>query len=202
MAHLSDFMLSKVRVELVELFFQQPEEMWYVRELTRLVGEEINAVRRELARMQEVGMVKSEERGNRLYYMLNPQYDFFLDLLTLVAKTTGLGQEIKKNRKKLGDIDYVMFSGNFARKRPHKNTDVDILVIGNVVLPELSALVKAEEQRREREINYTVLTKEEFEFRKSRRDPFLRDILGGGRIMIIGDEDSFLDSKPQLQSPV
>ncbi len=79
MAKLSDFMLSKVRVELIELFFTKPSEMWYVRELTRLVGEEINAVRRELARMQDVGMVKSEERGNRLYYMLNPQYDFFND---------------------------------------------------------------------------------------------------------------------------
>ena len=198
MASLSDFMLSKVRVELIELFFQKPEEMWYVRELTRLVGEEINAVRRELSRMQEVGMVRSEERGNRLYYMLNPSYDFFTDLLTLVAKTTGLGHEIKKNRKKLGDVHYVMFSGTFARRKPHKNTDVDILVIGSVVLPELSALVKVEEGKRGHEINYTVMASEEFEFRKARRDPFLRDILASGRIMIIGDEDSLLESKPQL----
>lgn len=198
MAHLSDFMLSKVRVELIELFFQKPEEMWYVRELTRLVGEEINAVRRELSRMQEVGMVQSEERGNRLYYMLNPQYDFFPDLLTLVAKTTGLGKELKKNRKKLGDVHYVLFSGTFARRKPHKNTDVDILVIGDVVIPELSALVKEEEAKRDHEINYTVLTLDEFEFRKIRRDPFLRDLLGGGRVMIIGDEDGLLEVKPQL----
>lgn len=198
MAHLSDFMLSKVRVELVELFFQKPEEMWYVRELTRLVGEEINAVRRELSRMQDVGMVKSEERGNRLYYMLNTSYDFFSDLLTLVAKTTGLGKEIKKNRKKLGDLSYVMFSGTFARRKPHKNTDVDILIIGDVVIPELTALVKVEEEKRGHEINYTVLSADEFEFRKMRRDPFLRDILGGGRVMIIGDEDALLEVKPQL----
>lgn len=198
MAHLSDFMLSKVRVELIELFFQKPEEMWYVRELTRLVGEEINAVRRELSRMQEVGMVRSEERGNRLYYCLNPQYDFFPDLLTLVAKTTGLGRDLKKNRKKLGDVQYIMFSGTFARRLPHKNTDVDILVIGQVVIPELSALVKEEETKRGHEINYTVLTGEEFEFRKIRRDPFLRDLLAGGRVMIIGDEDGLLEVKPQL----
>jgi predicted nucleotidyltransferase len=139
--------------------------------------------------MHDVGMVRSEERGNRLYYALNPSYDFFLDLLTLVAKTTALGKDIKRNRKKLGDVQYVMFSGTFARRKPHKNTDVDILVIGSIVLPELSALVKVEEEKRGHE---------EFEFRKARRDPFLRDILGGGRIMIIGDEDSLLESKPQL----
>ncbi len=198
MAKLSDFMLSKVRVELIELFFTKPSEMWYVRELTRLVGEEINAVRRELARMQDVGMVKSEERGNRLYYMLNPQYDFFNDLLTLVAKTTGLGKEIKKNRKKLGDVQYVMFSGKFARYGKRANTDVDILIVGNVVLPELTAVVKVEEAKREHEINYTVMTTEEFLFRKNRRDPFLREILSGGRVLIIGDEDSLLEVKPQL----
>lgn len=197
MAHLSDFILSKVRVELLELFFQNTEEMWYVRELTRLVGEEINAVRRELTRMQEFGLVRSEERGNRLYYALNPAYEFFYDLLTLVSKTTGLGKHIKYNRKKLGDVQFVMFSGSFARKKPHRNTDVDIMIVGSVVMPELDALVKAEEKLRGHEINYTVMTAEEFEFRKTRRDPFLRDVLEGSRVMIIGDEDSFLSVRQQ-----
>ncbi len=198
MAQLSDFMLSKVRVELIELFFSKPSEMWYVRELTRLTGEEINAVRRELARMQEVGMVRSEERGNRLYYMLNPQYDFFMDLLTMVAKTTGLGKKIRKNRKKLGDVKFVMFSGPFARFGKRSHADVDILVVGNIVLPELSALVKEEEAKRGHEINYTVMTEDEFIFRKNRRDPFLREILSGSRIMIVGDEDALLETQPQL----
>ncbi len=198
MAQLSDFMLSKVRVELIELFFSKPSEMWYVRELTRLTGEEINAVRRELSRMQEVGMVRNEERGNRLYYMLNPQYEFFPDLLTMVAKTTGLGKDLRKNKKKLGDVKFIMFSGPFARFGKRLHTDVDILVVGNIVLPEMSALVKAEESKRGHEINYTVMTEEEFLFRKNRRDPFLRDILAGSRVMIIGDEDSLLEVKPQL----
>ncbi len=198
MAQLSDFMLSKVRVELIELFFSKPSEMWYVRELTRLTGEEINAVRRELSRMQEVGMVRSEERGNRLYYMLSPQYEFFPDLLTMVAKTTGLGKDLRKNKKKLGDVKFIMFSGPFARFGKRLHTDVDILVVGNIVLPEMSALVKVEETKRDHEINYTVMTEEEFLFRKNRRDPFLRDILAGSRVMIIGDEDSLLEVKPQL----
>jgi hypothetical protein len=198
MASLSDFMLSKVRVKLIELFFSNPTEMWYVRELTRLTDEEINAVRRELSRMIDTGLLKSEQRGNRLYYMLNSHYEFFTELLTLVAKTGGLGYEIKRNRKKLGNIEFVMFSGRFARLAPHVNTDVDILIVGEVVLPELSALVKKEEEKRGYEINYTVISKEEFDFRKERRDPFLRDILAGSRVMIIGNEDDMLETKPQL----
>lgn len=198
MAHLSDFMLSKVRVKLIELFFSNPSEMWYVRELTRLTNEEINAVRRELARMLEVGLITSENRGNRLYYMLNKHYEFFQELLTLVAKTTGLGREIKRNRKKLGDLDFVMFSGKFAKFAKRTHTDVDILVVGSVVLPELGALIKKEEEKRGYEINYTVIPKEEFIFRKERRDPFLKEILSGSRVMIIGDEDEMLETKPQL----
>lgn len=200
MAQLSDFMLSKVRVELIELFFTNPQEMWYVRELTRLTKEEINAVRRELSRMQEVGLVRSEERGNRLYYMLNPHYDFYPELLTLVAKTTGLGKEIKHDRRKLGDLKFVMFSGKFAKMQQRAHTDVDILIIGNVVLPELAVLIKKEEEKRGYEINYSVISDEEFVFRKNRRDPFLREILGGSRVMIIGDEDELLEVKPTLGS--
>lgn len=198
MAHLSDFMLSKVRVKLIELFFSNPSEMWYVRELTRLIDEEINAIRRELARMIDTGLLQSENRGNRLYYRLNPHYEFFQELLTLVAKTTGLGGEIKKNRKKMGNVEYVLFSGQFARFGQRSNTDVDILIVGDVVLPELTALVKKEEEKRGYEINYTVISREEFMFRKERRDPFLKEILSGSRVMILGNEDELLASKPQL----
>lgn len=198
MAHLSDFMLSKVRVKLIELFFSNPSEMWYVRELTRLIDEEINAVRRELSRMLACGLLESENRGNRLYYRLNSHYDFFQELLTLVAKTTGLGGEIKRNRKKLGNIEYVMFSGNFARFGKRVNGEVDILIVGDVVLPELTALVKKEEEKRGYEINYTVISRDEFVFRKERRDPFLKEILSGGRVVIIGNEDEMLLVKPQL----
>lgn len=198
MADLSDFMLSKVRVKLIELFFQKPTEMWYVRELTRLTNEEINAIRRELSRMQTAGIVHSEERGNRLYYFLNQQYDFFAELLTLVAKTTGLGKEIKRNRKKLGELKFVMFSGKFAKYMKRGNTDVDILVVGNAVLPELGALIKKEELKRGTEINYSVIPEEEFVFRKNRRDPFLKEILSGSRVMIIGEEEELLEAKPVL----
>ena len=73
-----------------------------------------------------------------------------------------------------------------------------MLVIGNVVLPELGAIIKQEEEKRGFEINYSVIPEDEFVFRKSRRDPFLREILAGSRIMIIGDEYELLEVKPQL----
>jgi hypothetical protein len=86
-----------------------------------------------------------------------------------------------------------MVSGRYLRGVAKKlQTDVDVLVVGSVVLPELSQIIKAEEARREREINYTVMTEEEFLFRKSRRDPFVLGVIGGSRVMIIGDEEELV----------
>ncbi len=111
MDQLQDFMISRVRVQILELLFTQPNEMFFVREITRQTHEEINAVRRELERMLASGLVKSEERGNRLYYYLNKNYLYFPELLRMVAKSTGLGQKLFKLRKKLGTVKFIMFSG-------------------------------------------------------------------------------------------
>lgn len=175
----------------MELFFTHPNELYYVREITRATKEEINAVRRELDRMTGYGLLKSEQRGNRLYYFLNKNYLFYPDLLQMVAKTTGIGQDIRKNRRKLGTLDFVMLSGAFVEGKSPRQDRVDMLVIGDVVLAELQQIVKAEEQNRGREINYTVFSKEEFDFRKTRRDPFVMEILYDNRVMIIGNSDEF-----------
>lgn len=198
MATLKDFMMSRVRVRLIELFYSQPQEMFYVRQITREVDEEINAVRRELDRMSKNGIIRGEQRGNRLYYSLNPNYYYYQELLSLVSKSTGLGRKITKVRSKLGKIKFVMFTGKFAKHLARAHDDVDLLIVGEVVLPEITVLIQAEEKLRGREINYTVLTAEEFEFRKQRRDPFIVDLLSGSRIMIVGDEEELLARKPQV----
>ena len=189
---LKDLIISKVRVKLLEIFFNNPSEIYHVRDLVRRAGEEINAVRRELAHMEKAGMVKKEPRGNRLYYWFNKNYIFYHELAQIVAKTTGLGEDILKNKNRIGKMDFVMFSGKFVEKKDRKPNEVDILVIGEVVLPELTALIKVEEEKVKKEINYTVLTAEEFKFRKSRRDPFLVDVLTGKRVMVIGSEEDLV----------
>lgn len=193
MASMQDFMISRVRVKLLKIFFERPQELYYVRQLTRMAEEEINAVRRELNRLSKKGVLRSEKRGNRLYYYLNPSYDFYEDLLSLVAKSTGVGGDIRKNRPKLGKIKFAMLSGKFVRNLKSQQNEVDLLIVGEIVLPELAAIVRKEEARRETEINYTVMKQDEFMFRKDRRDPFLLGILSKSRIMIIGDEEGLVD---------
>ncbi len=190
---MQDFMISKTRVKMMELFFTRPNEMYYVREITRATKEEINAVRRELDRMLTYGLLRSEQRGNRLYYFLNTKYVYFQELQQMVAKSTGLGRKIRKLEKKLGTVEFVMFSAKFVRGIRPRPDEVDVLIIGDIVLPELDVLIKEEQERIGREINYGVFPLEEFNFRKTRRDPFIMDILYGSRVMVIGAEEDFAE---------
>jgi hypothetical protein len=193
MAILADIITSKVRIKILELFFSNISEMYHVRGVVRAIKEEINAVRRELDKLEKGGILKKEARGNRIYYWPRTDYPFYGDLLSIVSKTTGLGAELIANRSKIGKLNFVMFSGRFARRKTRKrDDDVDILVVGEVVLPELATLIRKEESKRTKEINYTVMTREEYDFRKKRRDPFLSGILSGGRVMIIGDEEDLV----------
>ena len=189
---LDDLITSKSRATLLYVFLANQGEMYHVRELVRRTKDEINAVRRELAFLEGKGILVKEPRANRLYYSLSKSYPFYYDLLALGAKVFGLGSDVLKNRVKLGRIKYAMLSGSFVRRMEKNPDSVDFLVVGTVVLPELSLLVRNEEQRQGREINYTVMSEEEFDFRKKKHDQFIIDLLSGSRVMLIGDEEAML----------
>jgi len=189
---LEDVIISRVRVKILTLFLSHPKEIYHVREIVRQVEEEINAVRRELSHLEKCGMVQKEPRANRLYYTFRKDYPLYFELLELVAKTTGLGGAILKNRNKLGKLKFLMISGSFIRNSVRKSEEVDLLAVGNIVIPQMALLIKEEEARKNTEINYTVMTEEEFAFRKRRRDPFILEVLQGPRIMIVGDEEELV----------
>lgn len=190
-----DLITSKTRIKILHLFLGNLSDMYHVREIVRRVDEEINAVRRELMLLQKKGILNREARANRVYYSLDTTYPFYYDLAKIHAKDSGLGRDIIKNRAKLGRIKYAMLSGDFARNLPNDGENVDLLVVGVVVLPELSLIIKKEEEVKKREINYTIMNEDEFNFRKSRRDPFISSIIYGSRVMLIGDEESLVKDK-------
>ncbi len=193
MASLKDLFVSRVRVKLMQIFFSNIKEIYYVRQLVRQTGEEINAVRRELAHLEKIGLLFKESRANRLYYGLRDNYLFYNELLRMVVKNTGLGEVIISQRNKIGKIKFAMISGRFARGLPCKPGEVDLLLIGEIVLPQIASIVREFEAKLKREINYTAMTEEEYRFRKDRRDPFILQILQASRILLIGDEEEMLE---------
>lgn len=185
---MEELIVSKVRIKILQLFLLSPDPLFHVREIVRRVDEEINAVRRELARMEKFGMVASEWRANRRLYRFKKDHSFYPELLAFVTKSAGLGGDILKNKLKLGRIKYAMVATRFARNEESASDEVDILIVGQVVLPELQSIISNEQSRREREINYSYMDEPEFLFRVKKRDPFILRVLVQPKIMLIGDE--------------
>ena len=191
---LEELFVSSVREKILQLFLSSPADtLLHVREIVRRVSEEINAVRRELARMEKFDMVVSEWRANRRLYRFRRDYIFYRELLSLVAKTTGLGGTLVKNRVKLGKVKFSFLSTRFLKGGVSNTEDVDLLVVGNIVLPELQSVIADEQARRETEINYSFMDEQEFKFRVKRRDPFILRVLIQPKVMLLGDEDELLE---------
>lgn len=190
---MEELFVSKVRVKILQLFFTFQDDIFHVRDIVRRVSEEINAVRRELARMEKFGMVSSEWRANRRFYRFKKDYKFYPELLGLVAKSTGLGGGIIKSKQSLGRVKYAMMAVRFAKNEVSGAEDVDLLVVGQIVLPQLQSLVADEQAKREREINYSFMDEPEFNFRVRRRDPFIMKVLVQPKIMLIGDEGLMME---------
>lgn len=191
---MEELFVSKVRVKILQLFLTTTDNLLHVREIVRRVDEEINAVRRELARMEKFGMVSSEWRANRRFYRFRKEYRFYSELLGMVTKSTGLGGGIIKSKAALGKIKYALMAVRFVENGVSGSEDVDLLVVGQIVLPELQALVAKEQTNREQEINYSYMDEAEFSFRVKRRDPFILRVLTQPRIMLIGDENDLMEN--------
>ncbi len=190
---MEELFVSKVRVKILQLFLSSHESLFHVREIVRRVSEEINAVRRELARMEKYGLVSSEWRANRRLYRFRKDYILYPELLSMVVKSTGMGGAILKNKIKLGKIKYAFVSIRFVKNQTSTSEDVDLLIVGQIVLPELQAIIADEQAKREREINYSFMDEAEFSFRVRRRDPFILRVLVQPKIMLMGDESDLLE---------
>lgn len=189
---MEELFISKVRVKILQLFLGSSDSIFHVREIVRRVGEEINAVRRELLRMEKFSLVSSEWRANRRLYRFRKDYLFYRELLGMVVKSTGFGGSIIKNRSKLGRIKYAMMATRFISNETSGLEDVDVLMVGSIVLPEFQMLIADEQAKREKEINYSYMDEAEFNFRVKRRDSFILRVITQPKVMLIGEEEALL----------
>jgi len=188
---LNNLLTSEVRLNILKLLLLNSQRGYHVRGIVRAVKAEINAVRRELDNLFEIGLVKKRQSSNRIYYRADTDHPFFNDLLSLVSKEEGIGKKIIENEDQLGRISYAMLSLAFLRGRKSTALDVDLFIVGQVNLDFLKKLVLEEESKLGKEINYSVMSKEEFVSRKRTNDQFINRVLTQSRTMLIGDEEQF-----------
>lgn len=183
---------SRTRIKTLELFFHNPEEHYYLRKVVREIKTEVNAVKRELDILEKEKVLHKERRLNKVFYSINKNYILYEEFVRVFTKSNQLSKLILGNLSKLGRIKFIAISTKFAKQLPVKDDEVYLVVVGAVVIPEVTSIINQVEKDFGREINYTVMTEEEFAFRKKNNDPFIWRFLKQPKVMLVGFEDELL----------
>lgn len=183
---------SKTRISILELFFHHPNEIFYLRMVVREINKEVNAVKRELDILEAEKVLLKERRLNKVFYSINKNYVFYDEFVRIFTKTAPLAKLIQKNSSKLGKVKYIGLSTKFSKQIPIKEDEIYLLLVGVIVVPEIASIISEMEKVFGREINYTVMTEDEFIFRKKNNDPFIWRFIRQPKVMLAGSEDDLL----------
>ncbi|KRP08995.1 MAG: hypothetical protein ABR95_02805 [Sphingobacteriales bacterium BACL12 MAG-120813-bin55] len=158
---LDTLITSKTRVKLLLKFFSNKNTASHLRGLAKEMDESTNAVRLELNKLSEAGILVSQEEGNTIQYKANAQHPLFPELSSLVRKYLGLDKVVENLVQRLGDVRLALVTGDYARGRD--SGTINLLVVGNVDMVLLDYLVNKTQEMISREIDVTVVHNEGFE---------------------------------------
>lgn len=190
MADLLGLSRSKARRALLALFFTNPEQEYFPRQLERLSGMFVGNLQRELVRMESAGLLAARRLGKLKLYKLNLKHPLYPELKAVIAKTIGLEETIRGALAGLEGVKAACIYGSFASGRESASSDVDLLVLGDVEEKPLIRAIKGLEGTLQREINYSLYTEADWKKRKSAKDSFVLEVIKQPKIPLLGAPDA------------
>ncbi|MEQ1849413.1 MAG: winged helix-turn-helix domain-containing protein [Candidatus Peribacteraceae bacterium] len=181
MAHeaLKALFSSQTRVKLLSVFLLQPEEEYFIRQLTRLLGEQINSIRRELENLRKIGLVKARNRNRKKYYKADTSFLFFEELKSMFGKEVKGGESpTVASLKKLPGLVFLELAGSFVGS----HSKVDLLIVGDVKKEVVELLLSQDPSMRN--VKYSLFSKADFLYRLSLRDRFILEIVSDPRHIV------------------
>jgi hypothetical protein len=198
---------SKTRVKLLQLFYSNPNRSFYVREITRKIDEQINSVRRELSNLLSIGIISSDtnDNNNRLYYEVNQAFEYYKPLQEIfggatpsTGTTPKTGAAPTQDFKALGNVDLVIYTGQFTRD---ESSGIDILLVGDINSTQLDKFVEELEAKESKELRYTVMGPSEFAYRQQVNDRFLTLVLSS-KLQVVLDKNGLLNQEKPIETEV
>ena len=187
MNRLAELLSSRARAEIFRLLLSGTGEELHVREIERRSGLNDSTLRQELRKLVRLDLVQSRRDSNRVYYRAKTESPLYPEIRNLVLKTSGLSDVLKFA---LTDkrIRVAFVFGSIARGDEKAGSDVDLMVIGQLGLRDLSRLLSGIEEKIGREVNPHVLRQEEFKKRVRAREHFVSSVMETPKIFIIGSQ--------------
>lgn len=180
---------SRIRQDLLALFFSNPSQRYYLREIQRILGYSAGSIRRELLRFQKDNLFITHRVGSLLYYSLNTRHPLFKELKGIVSKTVGVVGTVRKALSSLKNIRLAFIYGSFASDREKVTSDIDLMIIGHPDVSVLNEKIAGLEKKLRREINPTIYSLQEYRAKRRVASGFMEDVLRAPKIMLIGEEN-------------
>jgi predicted nucleotidyltransferase/predicted transcriptional regulator with HTH domain len=180
---------SKARQRLLTYYFTNLKARHHLRDLADRLSIDPSNLSRELRRLEREGLFRSEVIGRQKYFQLSREYPLFDEVRSILVKTFGAASLIAQSLRELEGIEEAYLYGSFARNQQDAASDIDVLAIGVPRSEALAEAVRKLERQLGREINYTVLTRKEFDSRRARKDAFLQDVWRHKRISLIAPNE-------------
>ncbi len=171
---------SKTRIKLLLKFFLNSNNKAYLRSLESEFGESSNAIRVELNRFEEAGMLSSFTSGNRKYFQANTQHPLYKEVHNILRKQIGIDKIIENIIERLGNVEQVFVAGALAKGID--SSIIDLVFVGEVNKEYLITLIEKVEQLISRKIRYVVYSGDDL----AQAD----DILGGQNALLIWEKDT------------
>jgi len=186
---IAEALFTESQTRVLRWLFGQPERGYHINELLRLTGLGSASLQRELKKLAEAGLVRSERVGNLRRFQANAESPVYGELVALTRKTLGVEPMMKKALDPLAPkLDVAFIYGSVAKGTDKAKSDIDLMLVGkNLTLSKVLELVVPVEAQLGRKINPTLLTQAEFKRRRSQRDSFVNRVLAQPTIPLIGD---------------
>ncbi len=185
-----DALLPKTRQGVLAATLVQPEKAWYVSELARRMGVPSSSLQRELHDLSTAGILKSHRQGHMVYYQANTDSPVFQDLRGLLLKTAGLVDVLADALKSFASkLRTAFVYGSIAAGGEQSDSDIDLMVVGQVSPADLALPLRRARELLGREINPTVYTPAEFSKKRAANDSFLKQVLDKPKLFVLGNKD-------------
>ena len=182
-------LFSRTRSALLALFYGRVDRQYHFRQLARVVGGGHSSLQRELKALTELGLVIFTPQGNQTLYRANKKSPIFGEMKRLVAKTVGVHDAVRAGLASLGSRITVAFVyGSIARQREKGESDIDLMVLGEVSFAEVISSLSGTQKAVGREINPSVYSPDDFRDKLKAGNHFLRSVLKEPKLFIVGSE--------------
>jgi uncharacterized protein len=189
---LKNLFISKVRIRILEKYMFDVKTTFHVRGLVRELGEEINAVRRELLNLQNAGILKSVKDGNKIVYSINKKSPILWELRSMFFKESEVGKQILERLSAVEGITVGIVTEAFMKKAYDDPRDIDMLFIGTMKIKDLTSAMSSLEKDLGRVIKYAAMKLEDYEFARRKQDPILINTVSKDKIIILGKESDLI----------